>query len=282
MEPLAKQRERFGNYLYLSQKLADTEDAASRETFSTRHWPHINLLGEYDLPEEKLQDTVGIKPTKLTTSTSQDLGGCTSSVSSAAFTSCEKSYESLRTLVGVLTRIIADTSWKGKTTPPAELEPLQASVYRDGAGEAFKLLSPGPEPVLHQNLQSYYDEVSAGVLQVAHAGYSPAQPSRRSVRTQRARDTTVPSDLASLRLFATHPQVERNSAINHRAIRFIALSPVELPVDRLHVHICEVQVLVPVVGRDVVPAGADMSGPGRAYCPDLIPPASAFRSCAAA
>jgi len=28
-------------------------------------WLHLNLLGEYDFSEEKLQDTVGIKPPKL-------------------------------------------------------------------------------------------------------------------------------------------------------------------------------------------------------------------------
>jgi TnpA family transposase len=61
------------NYLYLSQKLADTEDSASREAFvkavangSAVSWRHINFLGEYDFSEEKLQDTVGIRPPKLT------------------------------------------------------------------------------------------------------------------------------------------------------------------------------------------------------------------------
>ena len=60
------------NYLYLSQKLEDTEDAASREAFleavangSAVSWQHINLLGEYDISNDKLQDTVGIKPPKL-------------------------------------------------------------------------------------------------------------------------------------------------------------------------------------------------------------------------
>jgi hypothetical protein len=60
------------NYLYLSQKLEDSEDAASREAFleavangSAVSWQHINLLGEYDFSDEKLQDTVGIKPPKL-------------------------------------------------------------------------------------------------------------------------------------------------------------------------------------------------------------------------
>jgi hypothetical protein len=60
------------NYLYLSQKLEDSEDTASREAFleavangSAVSWQHINLLGEYDFSDEKLEDTVGIKPPKL-------------------------------------------------------------------------------------------------------------------------------------------------------------------------------------------------------------------------
>jgi hypothetical protein len=28
-------------------------------------WGHLNLLGEYDFSEDKLQDSVGIKPPKL-------------------------------------------------------------------------------------------------------------------------------------------------------------------------------------------------------------------------
>ena len=28
-------------------------------------WRHVNLLGEYDFSEEKLKDSVGIKPPKL-------------------------------------------------------------------------------------------------------------------------------------------------------------------------------------------------------------------------
>jgi hypothetical protein len=50
------------NYLYLSQKLEDSEDAATREGFletvangSAVSWQHINLLGEYDFSDEKLQ-----------------------------------------------------------------------------------------------------------------------------------------------------------------------------------------------------------------------------------
>ena len=61
------------NYLYLSQKLQDTEDAASREAFldavahgSVISSQHINLLGEYDFSDEKLRDSFGIRPPKLT------------------------------------------------------------------------------------------------------------------------------------------------------------------------------------------------------------------------
>ena len=47
------------NYLYLSQRLEEIEDAASREAFldavahgSAISWQHINLLGEYDFSDE--------------------------------------------------------------------------------------------------------------------------------------------------------------------------------------------------------------------------------------
>jgi hypothetical protein len=61
------------NYLYLSQKLEEIEDATSREAFldavahgSAICWQHINLLGEYDFSDdEKLRDGVGIRPPKL-------------------------------------------------------------------------------------------------------------------------------------------------------------------------------------------------------------------------
>ena len=61
------------NYLYLSQKLADIDDPAKRKELlqamahgSAAAWGHLNLLGEYDFSEDKLQDSVGIKPPKLT------------------------------------------------------------------------------------------------------------------------------------------------------------------------------------------------------------------------
>jgi hypothetical protein len=50
------------NYLYLSQKLEEIKDTASREAFldavahgSAVAWQHLNLLGEYDFSDEKLR-----------------------------------------------------------------------------------------------------------------------------------------------------------------------------------------------------------------------------------
>jgi len=47
--------------------------AASRQVFldavahrSVISWQHINLLGEYDFSDEKLRDSFGIRPPKLT------------------------------------------------------------------------------------------------------------------------------------------------------------------------------------------------------------------------
>ena len=61
------------NYLYLSQKLAEIDDPAKREELlqamahgSAAARGHLNLLGEYDFSEDRLQDSVGIKPPKLT------------------------------------------------------------------------------------------------------------------------------------------------------------------------------------------------------------------------
>jgi hypothetical protein len=58
--------------LYLSQKLAEIPDDEQRAILlqaiqqgSVVAWQHLNLLGEYDFSEAKLQDTVGIKPPKL-------------------------------------------------------------------------------------------------------------------------------------------------------------------------------------------------------------------------
>ena len=61
------------NYLYLSQKLAAIDDPAKREELlqvlapgPAAAWGRLNLLGEYDFSEDKLQDSVGLKPPKLT------------------------------------------------------------------------------------------------------------------------------------------------------------------------------------------------------------------------
>ena len=62
------------NYLYLSQKLGETALPEKRETMlqasasgSVVSWQHINLLGEYDFSDERLQDSFGIKLPKLMT-----------------------------------------------------------------------------------------------------------------------------------------------------------------------------------------------------------------------
>ena len=60
------------NYLYLSQKLEEIKETASREAFldavahgSAVAWQPLNLLGEYDFSDEKLRDSIGIRPPKL-------------------------------------------------------------------------------------------------------------------------------------------------------------------------------------------------------------------------
>jgi hypothetical protein len=63
------------NYLCLSQKLEEVKDTASREAFldAVAHgsagclaaWQQLNLLGEYDFSDEKLRDSIGIRPQKL-------------------------------------------------------------------------------------------------------------------------------------------------------------------------------------------------------------------------
>jgi hypothetical protein len=62
--------------LELPVSVAETreiDDPAKREELlqamahgSAAAWGHLNLLGEYDFSEDKLQDSVGIKPPKLT------------------------------------------------------------------------------------------------------------------------------------------------------------------------------------------------------------------------
>ncbi len=59
------------NYLYLTQKLNRADNKEGRErlltaitTHSVVSWAHINLLGEYDFSDDKLQDSIGIIPPK--------------------------------------------------------------------------------------------------------------------------------------------------------------------------------------------------------------------------
>jgi len=59
------------NYLYLTQMITDAPDKETRAALlesvaagSAVAWHHINLLGEYDFSDEKLQDSVGIQPPK--------------------------------------------------------------------------------------------------------------------------------------------------------------------------------------------------------------------------
>jgi hypothetical protein len=54
------------NYLYLSQRLVEASDENQRQNLigalkagSIVSWHHLNLHGEYDFSEEKLQDSVG-------------------------------------------------------------------------------------------------------------------------------------------------------------------------------------------------------------------------------
>jgi len=60
------------NYLYLSQKLyeAETEERKTEIINAIRDgsvvtWQHVNLHGEYDFSDEKLQDSIGLDLTKI-------------------------------------------------------------------------------------------------------------------------------------------------------------------------------------------------------------------------
>lgn len=61
------------NYLYLERQLEKLTDPEAREnllrmiaTHSPMTWAHTNMLGEYDLSDEKLRDSVGVLPLKPT------------------------------------------------------------------------------------------------------------------------------------------------------------------------------------------------------------------------
>ncbi len=61
------------NYLYLTQRIAEAESEEWRQELleavkngSVGSWQHVNLHGEYDFSDEKLQDSVGLRlPSRL-------------------------------------------------------------------------------------------------------------------------------------------------------------------------------------------------------------------------
>lgn len=61
------------NYLYLAQRIAEAESEERRHKLlaavkngSVVSWQHVNLHGEYDFSDEKLQDSVGLRlPSRL-------------------------------------------------------------------------------------------------------------------------------------------------------------------------------------------------------------------------
>ncbi len=60
------------NYLYLTQKIAEAESEERRQELLTAvhngsvvTWQHIDLHGEYDFSDEKLQDSVGLHAPKI-------------------------------------------------------------------------------------------------------------------------------------------------------------------------------------------------------------------------
>ena len=60
------------NYLYLTQKIAEAESEERRQELltavrngSVAAWEHVNLHGEYDFSDEKLQDSIGLQVSKI-------------------------------------------------------------------------------------------------------------------------------------------------------------------------------------------------------------------------
>jgi TnpA family transposase len=60
------------NYLYLTQKIAEADSEAHRQALlvavrngSVVTWQHINLHGEYEFSDEKLQDSVGLSAPRI-------------------------------------------------------------------------------------------------------------------------------------------------------------------------------------------------------------------------
>ena len=53
------------NWKRLSDNNQKDKLLSAISTHSPMSWAHINLLGEYDFSDEKLQDSVGIRPPKI-------------------------------------------------------------------------------------------------------------------------------------------------------------------------------------------------------------------------
>lgn len=60
------------NYLYLTQQIADAESVERRQALiaairqgSVASWGHVNLHGEYDFSDDKLQDSIGLQASKI-------------------------------------------------------------------------------------------------------------------------------------------------------------------------------------------------------------------------
>jgi hypothetical protein len=60
------------NYLYLTQKIAEADSETHRQALlvavrngSAVTWQHINLHGEYDFSDEKLQESVGLSAPRI-------------------------------------------------------------------------------------------------------------------------------------------------------------------------------------------------------------------------
>jgi hypothetical protein len=68
---------------------------------SNTSWQHINLLGEYDFSDEKLRDSVGIRPQKLTPKEIKNLGAAETALCASVTGTCRKLCETLRTFVGI-------------------------------------------------------------------------------------------------------------------------------------------------------------------------------------
>ena len=70
------------SHLYLSHKFEKNDLPETREAIlkaiaggSVISWQHINLLGEYDFSEERLQDSIGINLPQLMIEMGEILGG---------------------------------------------------------------------------------------------------------------------------------------------------------------------------------------------------------------